>query len=210
MCGLRGFHPAAVVWITLRDSDYLNLVTTGVTCVPQLGTEIFPGRYRQVGRSSPWNFCGSAGWGSRRIRLVTPFMLKVSEVLDLPTDIDLPDIQASVPRPAAIGAEGHVECRSLAEQLVSEANVVLAAAGRERVSLVDEAGPRELAFTISFEDRQARVVTNFGKAASVGHLYGVGTRHLGNVELAGADQIERLILLIIGGDAVPETGTLPV
>ena len=139
---------------------------------------------------------------------MTPFMLRVSEVLDLPTDVDMPDIQPSRPRPAAIGAEGHVECRSLAEQLVCEANVVLAAAGRERVELIDEAGPSELAFTISFQDRQARIVTNFGHAASVGHLYGVGTRHLGNVELTGADQVESLILLIIGGDAVPETGTL--
>lgn len=141
---------------------------------------------------------------------MTPFMLRVSEVLDLPTDVDLPEIQPSRPQPAAIGAEDHVECRSLAEQLVCEANVVLSSAGRERVELIDEAGPKELAFTISFEDREARIVTNFGQAAAVGHLYGVGTRHLGNVELAGADQVERLILLLIGGDAVPETGTLPL
>lgn len=141
---------------------------------------------------------------------MTPFMLRVSEVLDLPTDVDLPEIQPSRPQPAAIGAEDHVECRSLAEQLVCEANVVLSSAGRERVELTDEAGPKELAFTISFEDREARIVTNFGHAAAVGHLYGVGTRHLGNVELAGADQVERLILLLIGGDAVPETGTLPL
>lgn len=141
---------------------------------------------------------------------MTPFMLRVSEVLDLPTDVDLPEIQPSRPQLAAIGAEDHVECRSLAEQLICEANVVLWSAGRERVELTDEAGPKELAFTISFEDREARIVTNFGHAAAVGHLYGVGTRHLGNVELAGADQVERLILLLIGGDAVPETGTLPL
>lgn len=139
---------------------------------------------------------------------MTPFMVRVSEVLDLPTDIDLPDIQPSRPKPAAIGAEGYVEARSLAEQLVCEANVVLSTAGLERMELVDEAGPKELAFTLSYRDRQARIVTNFGHAAAVGHLYGVGTRHLGNVELAGADQIERLILLLIGGEPVPETGTL--
>lgn len=139
---------------------------------------------------------------------MTPFMLRVSEVLDLPTDVDLPEIRASHSQPAAIGAEDHVECRSLAEQLVCEANVVLSAAGRERMSLVDEAGPKELAFTISYEDREARIVTNFGHAAAVGHLYGVGTRQLGNVELADADQVEKLILLIIGGETVPETGTL--
>ena len=142
---------------------------------------------------------------------MTPFMMRVSEVLDLPTDVDLPDIRSSRSQPAAIGAEDHVECRSLAEQLVCEANVVLSSAGRPRMELTDEAGPKELAFTISFEDRQARIVTNFGHAAAVGHLYGVGTRRLGNVELADADQMENLILLIIGGEtgkAVPETGTL--
>lgn len=142
---------------------------------------------------------------------MTPFMLRVSEVLDLPTDVDLPDIKASATRPAAIGAEDHVECRSLAEQLVCEANVVLSAAGRDRMELVDEAGPRELAFTISYADREARIVTNFGHAAAIGHLYGVGTRHLGNVELADADQVEKLILLIVKGEGegpVPETGTL--
>ena len=139
---------------------------------------------------------------------MTPFMLRVSEILDLPTDVDLPDIQPSRPQPAAIGAEGHVECRSLAEQLVCEANVVLASAGRERMELTDDAGPKELAFTLAYADREARIVPNFGQAAAVGHLYGVGTRHLGNVALAGADQIEQLILLLIGGDPVPETGTL--
>lgn len=138
---------------------------------------------------------------------MTPFMMRVSEVLDLPTDVDLPDIKSSAAQPAAIGAEDHVECRSLAEQLVCEANVVLSSAGRERIALVDEAGPTELAFTLSFEDRQARIVTNFGHAAAIGHLYGVGARRMGNVELADADQMEKLILLIIGGDAVPQTGT---
>lgn len=148
---------------------------------------------------------------------MTPFMLKVSEALDLPTDIDLPEIRSSRHQPAAIGTDEHVECRSLAEQLVCEANVVLSSNGRERLALCDDMQPGVLSFHITFEGRQARIVTTFGQATATGHLYGVGARHLGNVELTGAEQVEQLILLLIGGDAVhlgdravPATGTLPL
>lgn len=142
-------------------------------------------------------------------------MLRVSDVLELPTDVDLPDIQASRRLPAAIGADEHVECRSLAEQLVCEANVVLAANDRERIELTDEVRGGQLSFAMSYGQRQARIVTSIGHDVAVGHLYGIGARHLGNVELTGADQVEKLILLLIGSDreeaddvAVPETGTL--
>lgn len=146
---------------------------------------------------------------------MTPFMLRVSEVLDLPTDIELPDIQASRRLPAAIGADGHVECRSLAEQLVCEANVVLAANDRPRIDLTDEVKLGALSFALSFGQRQARIVTSIGDDVAVGHLYGLGARRLGNVELTGADQVEKLILLLIGSNPegsddvpVPAPGTL--
>ena len=93
---------------------------------------------------------------------MTPFMLAVSDVLDLPTDVDLPDIQASRRLPAAIGADAHVECRSLAEQLVCEANVVLAANDRERIDLTDDVRVGQLSFAMTFGDRQARIVTSIG------------------------------------------------
>ncbi len=146
---------------------------------------------------------------------MTPFMLRVSDVLDLPADVELPDIQASRRLPAAIGADEHVECRSLAEQLVCEANVVLTANDRERIDLTDEVKAGQLSFAMSYGQRQARIVTNIGHDVAVGHLYGIGSRHLGNVELTGAEQVEKLILLLIGGDpddadnvAVPAPGTL--
>lgn len=142
-------------------------------------------------------------------------MLRVSDVLDLPTDVDLPDIQASRRLPAALGADEHVECRSLAEQLVCEANVVLTANDLERIELADEVKAGQLSFAMSYGQRHARIVTNIGHDVAVGHLYGIGSRRLGNVELTGADQVEKLILLLIGGAgedaddvAVPETGTL--
>ncbi|GAY18032.1 hypothetical protein [Mycobacterium sp. shizuoka-1] len=146
---------------------------------------------------------------------MTPFMLRVSEVLDLPTDVDLPDIQASRRLPAAIGADAHVECRSLAEQLVCEANVVLTANDLERIELTDDVRVGALSFALTYGPRQARIVTTIGDDVAVGHLYGIGSRHLGNVELTGADQVEKLILLLVGVEGedrddtpVPETGTL--
>lgn len=146
---------------------------------------------------------------------MTPFMLRVSDVLDLPADVDLPEIQASRRLPAAIGADEHVECRSLAEQLVCEANVVLAANDLERIELTDEVKAGQLSFAMSYGQRHARIVTNIGHDTAVGHLYGIGSRHLGNVELTGADQVEKLVLLLIGSGqedpdevAVPEPGTL--
>lgn len=128
---------------------------------------------------------------------MTPFMLRVGDMLDLPVGVDLPELRSTQERPAAIGTDGHVECRSLAEQLVCEANVVLASAGGGRLILTDEARPGVLSFCISYGHREARVVTNIGRAVATGHLYGVGARHLGNVELTGADQVEQLILLLI-------------
>lgn len=146
---------------------------------------------------------------------MTPFMLRVSDVLDLPAEVELPDIQASRRLPAAIGADEHVECRSIAEQLVCEANVVLAANDYARIELTDEVKLGQLCFELAYGQRRARIVTSIGADVAVGHLYGVGSRHLGNVELTGADQVEKLVLLLIGRDGdgagdvpVPETGTL--
>lgn len=142
-------------------------------------------------------------------------MLRVSQILDLPADVDFPDIQSSRRLPAAVGADEHVECRSLAEQLVCEANVVLTANDRDRIELTDEVKVGQLSFAMSYGQRQARIVTSIGHDVAVGHLYGIGSRHLGNVELTGADQVEKLILLLIGvegedhdGSPVPVTGTL--
>jgi len=93
--------------------------------------------------------------------------------------------------------------------------VVLTANDRERIELTDDLRVGQLSFALSYAGRQARIVTNIGHEVAVGHLYGIGSRHLGNVELTGADQVEKLILLLIGGsrddrddEAVPEPGTL--
>jgi hypothetical protein len=133
---------------------------------------------------------------------MTPFMLRVSQTLDLGAGADLPQVQFSRPLPAAIGTHGHVECRSLAEQLVCEANVVLSSSGCDRLTLTDDPEPGRLSFCISYRDRQARIETHFGRAVSTGHLYGVGARHLGDVELAGSDQVEQLLLFLVADEGI--------
>lgn len=146
---------------------------------------------------------------------MTPFMLRVTDVLDLPTDVDMPGIRSSRHQPAAVGTNDHVECRSLAEQLVCEANAVLTSSGQAPLSLVDELESGALSFSIRTGGRQARIITDIGRAVSTGHLYGVGARRLGNVELTDPDQVEQLILLLISGPSaaaedrtVPEPGTV--
>lgn len=148
--------------------------------------------------------------GSVEEAWMTPFMLEVAELLELEIDVDRPELRLSEPRNPAIGAETHIESRCLAEQLVCEANAVLASNGRERVVLVDEAMPGALSFRLSCQGRNAHVVTDIGRKTATGHLFGFGARQLSNVELRGAEELERLILLLIAGrceDAVPLAGT---
>lgn len=147
---------------------------------------------------------------------MTPFMLRVGEVLDLTGDVDRPAVRVSRHRPVAVGAHAQIECRSLAEQLVCEANAMLPEDG-PRLWLVDNLDDGELSFSISYRDRQARVLTSIAGSVAQGHLYGLGARYQTNIELAGPEQVEQLILLLIRGDqsqggqdVVPAAGTLPL
>lgn len=140
---------------------------------------------------------------------MTPFMLRVSEALDLTGDVDRPGVRVSRQQPVAIGANTQVECRSLAEQLVCEANAVLAQTGH-RLWLTDELNAGELSFSIEYRDRRARVSTSIDGTGARGHLHGLGAHYRTNVELNGPGQVENLILLLIRGDQAPgSTGPVP-
>jgi hypothetical protein len=97
---------------------------------------------------------------------MTPFMHSVQGLLDgdpAPRAVTIPSVPGTVP--AATDAQ--VIIRSLAEQLVSEANAVLRQHG-EVVSLRDEVGPGGLAFTLGYRERTARVQTAMsGRSALV-------------------------------------------
>jgi hypothetical protein len=88
---------------------------------------------------------------------MTPFMLAVQSLLD-GAPAPVPATEPSVEESIAHAADTQVIIRSLAEQLVSEANAVLAAEDRA-ITLVDETGTGALAFTLGFGDRSARVQT---------------------------------------------------
>lgn len=135
---------------------------------------------------------------------MTPFMVRVSELLGPGDEVDRPEVRRSERRPIPLGADHHVEYRSLAEQLVCEANAVLAATG-ERIWLADDLKEGELSFCISYRDRLARVSTSIAGSAATCHLSGVGAGSRTDVELTGPDQVEQLILLVIGGDSAAES-----
>ena len=123
-------------------------------------------------------------------------MERVTEVVTGGERGGSPGTRRSEPRPVVIGADEQVMTRALAEQLVSEANAVLAAAG-DVIDLQDELGEGRLSFVLRYQERYARVSTSFERRASVGHLYGVGADGAGEVALDGPEQLERLILLLL-------------
>ncbi|MEJ9077735.1 hypothetical protein WKY82_04855 [Gordonia malaquae] len=93
---------------------------------------------------------------------MTPFMWRVQELLDGGPESS-PQTEPSDEVSVAEGADTQVIIRSLAEQLVSEANAVLAwhdggGPGGE-LTLIDETGPGALSFTLGFGARRARIQT---------------------------------------------------
>jgi len=106
-----------------------------------------------------------------------------------------PAVRPSRRRSVGHGAHEMVEVRSLAEQLVSEANAVLAGTG-PKVTLDDEAGQHRLAFRLGCGRAWARVVTSFAQRRSWGQLVtpdSSGTAY----ELAGSDALPDLIAALI-------------
>ncbi len=141
--------------------------------------------------------------------LMTPFMSAVAEVVGGTGHAGLPATVPSEPRPMGVGAERQVAIRSLAEQLASEANAVLAARG-ERVELEDRPGDGVLVFTLRYRSRQAEVSTRFADGIAYGRLRGVavGAQDEPARELAGPEALEDLILrLLAGHDEAPAAGS---
>jgi hypothetical protein len=147
---------------------------------------------------------------------MTPFMERVTEAVTGGERAGSPRTRPSAPRPVVIGADEQVMTRALAEQLVSEANAVLAstvlastgpAAAGEVIDLADELGDARLSFVLRYRARYARVSTSFEHRTSVGHLHGVGAGGASEVTLDGPEQLERLILLLIAEPADKQGGT---
>jgi hypothetical protein len=131
---------------------------------------------------------------------VTEFMRRVAELVDADTD-ELPEPLAYRTRPShgtAVneGADRHVAVRSLAEQLLCEANAVLADSD-DHLTLVDELATDELAFRVHFRGRALRVSTRFADRKAYGRIVGDGIPEGPPQELVGPDAVADLLLRLL-------------
>lgn len=111
-----------------------------------------------------------------------------------------PETEPSLTSPVAEATDSQVMIRSLTEQLVSEANAVLAdhaAAGAKRMTLIDEVVPGALAFTVGYGPRSARVETVVSGHSGTARLVLPGAPAPRPVQLSGDDQLKRLLLTLI-------------
>jgi hypothetical protein len=136
---------------------------------------------------------------------MTPFMHRVAAVVgcDGADDVlPVPPTRPSVPTTVGTGADRQVTVRALAEQLVCEANAILAAAD-DHLSLTDELSIDELAFSIHYRGRQARVSTAFTGGTAFGRLVGDGLTDSGPRQLTGPEALPDLLVLLLMESDVP-------
>jgi hypothetical protein len=131
---------------------------------------------------------------------VTAFMRRVAELVDAETD-ELPEplaYRTRTSRGTAVneGADRHVAVRSLAEQLLCEANAVLADSD-DHLTLTDELGVDELAFSVHFRGRALRVSTRFADKRAFGRIVGDGIAAGPPQELEGPDAVADMLLLLL-------------
>jgi hypothetical protein len=131
---------------------------------------------------------------------VTPFMARVAG-LGGGQPPGEPPVMLSEPKPWAVGLDDQVTLRSLAEQLVCEANAVLSAAG-QRIALDDELGGQALSFTITYQGRSARIATRREAGVARASLDHWGPRPPQLVELAGPAALEDLIAALVSADII--------
>lgn len=126
---------------------------------------------------------------------MTPFMLAVQALLDGEPAPE-PETEDAQQTTVAIATDTQVVVRSLAEQLVSEANAVLRDHGRA-ISLVDDSGPAELAFTLGCGDRTARVQTAVSGHTAIGRLVVAGQEMEAPRRLTSEDELKALVLSLV-------------
>jgi hypothetical protein len=142
---------------------------------------------------------------------MTPFMQRVAELVGADTDPDEPltyRTRRSLAVPTNLGADRHVAVRALAEQLLCEANAVLAESD-DHLALVDEAVPEELRFSVLYRGRAVHVSTAFANGVAIGRLVGDGIEPGPARELAAPDDVANLLLQLLAGSGMahhPVTG----
>jgi hypothetical protein len=126
---------------------------------------------------------------------MTPFMLAVQALLD-GEEVPQPDTEPSQTRSVAVATDTQFIARSLAEQLVSEANAILAEHGN-RITLVDDSGFGGLGFTLGYRDRSARVQTVLSGHTAVGRLVVPGLPEDAPRQLTTGDELQALVLSLL-------------
>jgi hypothetical protein len=126
---------------------------------------------------------------------MTPFMFRIAELVDDPSEEPVPSTRPSEPQPVGQGADRYVAVRSLAEQLVCEANAVLPP--QAALTLSDEVADGRLDFTIACGRHRARVSTTFGGGRSFGRLLRQEQAEGAPVELEDADALPDLIVSLL-------------
>ncbi|MEV6412559.1 hypothetical protein [Kribbella sp. NPDC051718] len=126
---------------------------------------------------------------------MTPFMLSVQALLDGEA-APVAGVEDSVPMPIPVATDVQVIVRSLAEQLVSEANAILRPRG-DVIELVDQVGPGELTFTMTYHERAARVRTVMSGHSALVSLDLSGESDQQPRRLSSEDELQGLVLNLI-------------
>jgi hypothetical protein len=126
---------------------------------------------------------------------MTPFMHSVQDLLDGKPASRVAVVR-SEPGPIPAAADAQVVVRSLAEQLVSEANAVLREHG-DLIRLDDEVGPGGLTFTLGYRERNARVQTAVSGRSALARLTIDGRAEDQPHRLSSAGELQALVLSLI-------------
>lgn len=131
---------------------------------------------------------------------MTPFMVRVADMLgaEYTDHLDLPSpaLRPATVRPTNKGNDIHHAYRGLTEQLVCEANALLAEED-DHMSLVDDVIGNELTFSVFYRGRAAVISTVFGEGTAYGRVVADGLDNSEPLELAGPESVEDLLLLLL-------------
>jgi hypothetical protein len=133
-------------------------------------------------------------------------MIRVAELIGAEID-EQPEplkykTRLSTGMPVNVGADRHVAIRSLAEQLLCEANAVLDASD-DHLSLFDEVTDGELAFNVTYRNRAVRISTRFADGIAFGRLVGDGVDPGPAQELEGPEAVADLLVLLLVSAGLP-------
>lgn len=139
---------------------------------------------------------------------MTFFMQRLAEALgsDAEQELPMPAMRPSSAEAFIVGSDRHVGMRAYAEQLVCEANAVIAEPV-SHLALFDEVGGDGLAFTITCNSHLARVATTFSGGRATGQIVSDDLPHEQPYELAGPESLPDLIVRLCLVAGLHNTGS---